>query len=72
MATIGRSAAAAELRAGVRLTGTVAWTDRLGLHLAELLGGRNRPYVLLNWSWRYLAWRKAAGLIPGPSADRGR
>lgn len=71
MATIGRRAAVAELRAGVRLTGTVAWMAWLGLHLVELLGGRNRLSVLLNWSWRYLAWRRAAGLIPGPSADGG-
>ena len=71
MATIGRRAAVAQLRAGVRLTGTVAWMAWLGLHLVELLGGRNRLSVLLNWSWRYLAWRRAAGLIPGPSADGG-
>jgi NADH dehydrogenase len=71
MATIGRRAAGAQLRAGVRLTGTIAWLAWLGLHLVELLGGCNRLSVLLNWTWRYVAWRRAAGLIPGPAAERG-
>jgi NADH dehydrogenase len=71
MATIGRRAAVAELRAGVRLTGSLAWMAWLGLHLVELLGARNRLSVLLNWSWRYLAWRRAAGLIQAPSSAGG-
>ncbi len=68
MATIGRRSAVAQLRAGIRLTGTIAWMAWLGLHLVELLGGRNRLSVLLNWTWRYLAWRRP-GLIPGPEAE---
>ncbi len=64
MATIGRRAAVAQLRGGLRLTGTAAWLAWLGLHLVELLGVRNRASVLLNWTWHYLAWRQAAGLIP--------
>jgi hypothetical protein len=35
----------------------------------ELIGVRNRFSVLLNWSWRYVAWRGGAGLIPGPADD---
>ncbi|MHB1526231.1 MAG: NAD(P)/FAD-dependent oxidoreductase [Candidatus Dormibacteria bacterium] len=50
MATIGRRAAVAQLRAGVRLTVTVAWLAWLGLHLVELLGGRNWLLVLFNWT----------------------
>jgi len=69
MATIGRRAAVAQLRGGVRLTGTTAWLAWLGLHLVELIGVRNRFSVLLNWSWRYVAWRGGAGLIPGPADD---
>lgn len=64
MATIGRRSAVAELRGGLRLTGTTAWLAWLGLHLVELLGVRNRFSVLLNWTWHYVAWRRAAGLIP--------
>lgn len=64
MATIGRRAAVAQLRGGLRLTGTAAWLAWLALHLVELLGVRNRASVLINWTWHYLAWRRAAGLIP--------
>ena len=70
MATIGRRAAVAQLRGGLRLTGTAAWLAWLGLHLVELLGVRNRVSVLLNWTWHYVAWRRAAGLIP-PTPGRG-
>lgn len=69
MATIGRRAAVAQLRGGLRLTGTIAWLAWLGLHLVELIGVRNRFSVLLNWSWRYVAWRGGAGLIPGPADE---
>ena len=70
MATIGRRAAVAQLPGGLRLTGTAAWLAWLGLHLVELLGVRNRASVLLNWTWHYLAWRHAAGLIP-PAPGHG-
>jgi NADH dehydrogenase len=66
MATIGRRAAVAELRGGIRLTGTLAWIAWLTLHLVELVGLRNRLSVLLNWIWRYFSWHRAVGLIPSP------
>ena len=69
MATIGRRSAVAELPAGVRLTGTLAWLVWLTLHLVELLGGRNRVSVFLNWTWRYVSWPRAAGLISGPTTE---
>ncbi len=65
MATIGRRAAVAELSGGLQLTGTVAWVAWLGLHLVTLLGTRNRLSVLLNWAWRYLAWRRGSRVIVG-------
>lgn len=67
MATIGRRAAVAELRSGLKLRGTAAWVAWLALHVLFLLGLRNRAAVLLNWGWRYLSWRRGAQVIAGPS-----
>lgn len=72
MATIGRRAAVVQLRGRVQLTGSPAWLAWLGLHLFALMGGRNRASVLINWAWRYLAWRRSASLVVGPTfADGG-
>lgn len=65
MATIGRRAAVAQLPWGLQLTGTAAWLAWLGLHLVTLLGARNRFSVLLNWSWRYVSWRRGPRVIVG-------
>jgi NADH dehydrogenase len=75
MATIGRRAAIAEVplwrpRSGasapsVRLRGTLAWLAWLALHIVTLLGRRNRASVLLNWSWRYVSWRRGPRVIIG-------
>jgi len=65
MATIGRRAAVAQLRGGLRLRGTPAWLAWLGLHIVLLTGVRNRTSVLLNWAWRYLSWRRGPRMIAG-------
>jgi NADH dehydrogenase len=65
MATIGRRAAVAELRNGLRLRGTPAWLAWLGLHIVFLVGVRNRTSVLVNWAWRYLSWRRGPRVIAG-------
>jgi NADH:ubiquinone reductase (H+-translocating) len=65
MATIGRRSAIVQLAHGARITGTLAWLAWLGLHLAYLLGGRNRIATLINLSWRYLAWGHGGGVIVG-------
>ena len=73
MATIGRRSAVAELPAGIRLRGTLAWFAWLGLHLLYLSGLRNRLSVLLNWAWAYLTWDRGPRLIFGARArDSGR
>lgn len=79
MATIGRNAAVAELPGGIRLSGPAAWLAWLALHLAQLIGFRNRASVLLNWGYNYLTYQRAARLIirgderprrtPGDEAD---
>jgi NADH:ubiquinone reductase (H+-translocating) len=65
MATIGRSAAVAQLPLRVRLTGRVAWVGWLGLHIAMLMGYRNRLATLANLSVRYLAWPGRLNVIVG-------
>ena len=65
MATIGRRAAVAELKGGVRLRGTLAWLAWLGLHIVFLVGVRNRTSVLLNWAWRYVSWGRGPKVIAG-------
>jgi len=65
MATIGRRSAVAELPFKIRLRGTAAWLAWLALHLVTLIGFRNRLSVLVNWAWRYVAWRRGPKVIVG-------
>jgi NADH:quinone reductase (non-electrogenic) len=60
MATIGYRSAVVQLPGQLRIRGTTAWLAWLALHLVTLLGGRNRISALVNMSWRYLSWRRAA------------
>jgi NADH dehydrogenase len=65
LATIGRSAAVADL-GRVRLSGLPAWVAWLGLHLVFLVGFRNRTLVLFEWAWSFLSYDRGARLITGP------
>ena len=65
MATIGRRSAVVQIPKGPKLTGTLAWLAWLTLHLAYLLGLRNRIQALINLSWRYIAWGRGTGAILG-------
>jgi NADH dehydrogenase len=65
LATIGRTAAVAQL-GRVRLSGAAAWLAWLGLHLAFLIGFRNRAVVLLQWAWSFVSYDRGARLITGP------
>lgn len=62
MATVGRSAAVAQLF-GHAFTGFVAWIIWLGVHLFQLIGFRNRLVVLINWAWSYLFFERVVRLI---------
>lgn len=62
MATIGRSDAVVAAK-GLRLHGFIAWLAWLGLHLAYLLGGRNRLQVVIDWAWNYLTYDRTARQI---------
>jgi len=62
MAVIGRGAAVANIF-GMRLSGLAAWMAWLGLHLALLIGFRNRVVVLINWAYDYLFFDRKVRLI---------
>jgi NADH dehydrogenase len=62
MATLGRSAAVADIR-GTELAGLVAWLAWLFVHLLFLIGFRNRAVVLFEWAKSYLTYGRSARLI---------
>jgi NADH dehydrogenase len=51
MAMIGRRAFVAQLPDGFVPRRTLGWLAWLGLHLAYLIGFRNRVTVFVNWTW---------------------
>ncbi|GAB49578.1 NAD(P)/FAD-dependent oxidoreductase [Mobilicoccus pelagius] len=65
MATIGRNAAVAQFPSGRTVTGFPAWALWVGVHLATLLGGRNRLQAMVNTAFRYFAWPQSATNILG-------
>ncbi len=62
LATIGRNAAVANVF-GVQASGFVAWVMWLGIHIIQLIGFRNKLFVLINWAWDYFFYERAARLI---------
>ena len=65
LATIGRMSAVVDL-GRVRFSGLPAWWFWLVMHVFFLIGFRNRLAVLLNWSWAYWTYQRAARIIFGP------
>jgi NADH dehydrogenase len=64
MATIGRSRAIAQIR-GIHLSGLLAWLAWLAVHIWYLIDFRNRFFVIVDWAWSYLTYRRGARLITG-------
>jgi NADH dehydrogenase len=73
LATIGRSSAVGEIPHLPALTGLPAWTVWTGVHVANLLGNRNRLATMVNLGARYVFWRRGhnviVGEIPTPLID---
>ena len=69
LATIGRRAAVAAI-GPLRLSGFLAWFIWLWVHVAFLIGFRNRGSVLLQWAWSYLTYQRSTRLITGSEAVR--
>ena len=62
MATIGRMAAVVHI--GRReFTGFAAWILWLVVHIFNLIGFRNRLFVMVNWAWDFLMFERAVRLI---------
>jgi NADH dehydrogenase len=62
MATVGRSRAVAMYK-GLNFSGFVAWAAWLLVHIYYLIGFKNRIFVLFQWAWTYLTFRRGARLI---------
>lgn len=62
MAVVGRSHAVVQAF-GMALTGFVAWVMWALVHVAKLVGFRNRVLVLVNWAWNYVFYDRAVRLI---------
>ena len=69
MATIGRSAAVAEIK-GKKLTGYPAWLAWLVVHLMFLIGFRNKFSVLMQWTYSYFTYKRGARIITGTSGEK--
>ncbi len=71
MATIGRSAAVADL-GWIRFDGFLAWLAWLFIHIIYLIEFQNRLLVLTQWAWNYVTRNRAARLITGEDLRQGR
>jgi NADH:ubiquinone reductase (H+-translocating) len=69
MATIGRSAAVAEI-GRLKLCGFPAWLAWLVVHLAFLIGFRSKFSVLMHWMYSYFTYKRGARIITGTSGER--
>jgi len=68
LATIGRKAAVADF-GFVRLRGGLAWWLWGAVHVAFLVGLRNRVSVMFDWCWAYLTLRSGTRLITGARTE---
>lgn len=69
MATIGRSAAVAEI-GRMRFSGFPAWLAWLFVHLIFLVGFRNKLAVMLEWFYSYCTYRRGARIVTGVARTR--
>jgi len=69
MATIGRSAAVAQI-GRLEFSGWLAWIAWLLVHLIFLIGFRNKAAVLLQWTYSYFTYQRGSRIITGAPTDR--
>ena len=65
MATIGRAEAVVVTKHFAR-HGLLAWLLWWAVHIAFLVGFRNRVLVMFHWAWSWLTFKRGARLITGP------
>lgn len=64
MATIGRSAAVAQL-GNLEFNGWLAWVTWLLVHLIFLIGFRNKAAVMLQWTYSYFTYKRGSRIVTG-------
>jgi len=69
LATIGRSRAVAVL-GSMRFAGFPAWVVWVFVHIAYLIGFRNRVLVLFEWAWLYCTRQRGARVVLGGGSRR--
>jgi len=65
MATVGRARAVADVW-GATFSGVFAWLLWSLVHVAFLIGFRNKLLVMVNWMWQWLIHARGSRLITGP------
>lgn len=65
MATVGRGLAVVDL-AYAKFGGFLAWLTWLFVHLINIIGVKNRLFILLNWFWGYFTYDQSLRLIIKP------
>ena len=70
LATIGRAAAVGQI-GRFEVTGFFAWWVWWLVHIAYLIGYRNRISVMIGWAWQYFAFARGARLITGRAWEPG-
>ena len=71
LATIGRSAAVGRVGKW-EVSGFFAWWMWWLIHIAYLIGFRNRIAVMIGWAWQYFAFSRGARLITGRAWEPAR
>lgn len=69
MATIGRSAAVADIR-NFHFGGFFAWIAWLGIHLILLTGFRNKITAIWNWMWKYITYDTSLMYLIRPEKNK--
>jgi NADH dehydrogenase len=75
LATIGRAKAVARV-GQFEFAGRFAWVVWLVVHIAWLIGFRNRLVVLIDWAWAYVTFQRNARIVddlamPATAAEEG-
>jgi NADH dehydrogenase len=63
MATIGYGAAVVEFHSGRTMTGRLAWTSWLGVHLMLLAGGEQKVHTITDWGWNVATNKRGKRLV---------
>jgi NADH dehydrogenase len=69
MATIGRSAAVAQI-GKFEFSGFIAWLAWLGIHLVFLVGFRNKVAVLFQWFYSYVTYKRGSRIITNAAQNQ--